>query len=51
MPFFTSVLINKWASIFTEEWKEYIELPGDRTEAGFVAFLVARERKKLKLST
>ena len=46
MPFFTSVLINKWASIFTEEWKEYIELPGDRTEAGFVAFLVAKGKKK-----
>jgi hypothetical protein len=24
MPFPTSVLINKWASIFAEEWKEYM---------------------------
>ncbi len=46
MPFFTSVLINKWASIFTEEWQEYLELKGNKTEAGFVSFLVAKGKKK-----
>jgi hypothetical protein len=48
MPFFTSVLINKWASIFAEEWKEYMELKGEKTEAGFVAFLVAKGKKKIE---
>jgi hypothetical protein len=46
MPFFTSVLINKWASIFTEEWKDYMEQKGDKSEAGFVSFLVSRGKKK-----
>jgi len=46
MPFFVSVLINKWASIFEEEWKEYIELADSKSEAGFVLYLVSRGRKK-----
>jgi hypothetical protein len=46
MPFFTSVLINKWASIFAEEWKDYIEQKGDKSEADFVSFLVGRGKKK-----
>jgi hypothetical protein len=46
MPFFTSVLINKWASIFAEEWKDYMEEKGDKSEAGFVSFLVSRGKKK-----
>jgi hypothetical protein len=46
MPFFTSVLINKWASIFAEEWKEYLEQKGEKSEAGFVAFLVSKGKKK-----
>jgi hypothetical protein len=48
MPFFISVLINKWASIFEEEWKEYIELGGNKSESGFVLYLVSRGRKKSK---
>lgn len=46
MPFFTSVLINKWASIFAEEWKDYMEQKGDKSEAGFVSSLVSRGKKK-----
>ncbi len=46
MPFFTSVLINKWASIFAEEWKDYMSQKGDKSEAGFVSFLVGRGKKK-----
>jgi hypothetical protein len=46
MPFFTSVLINKWASIFAEEWKDYMEQKGGKSEAGFVSFLVGRGKKR-----
>jgi len=46
MPFFTSILINKWASIFEEEWKEYMEQKGFKSEEGFVMFLVKKGRKK-----
>ena len=46
MPFFTSVLISKWASIFAEEWKDYMEQKGGKSEAGFVSFLVGRGKKK-----
>ncbi len=44
MPFFTSVLIGKWADLFKEEWSEYLETSGDKSEAGFVAFLVGKGR-------
>lgn len=47
MPFFTSVLINKWASIFAEEWKEYMSQKGSKSEYGFVAFLISKGKKKL----
>ncbi len=46
MPFFTSVLINKWADLFKEEWLEYMELQGGKSEYGFVSFLVERGRSK-----
>jgi hypothetical protein len=46
MPFFTSVLINKWASIFAEEWKEYMSQKGSKSESGFVAFLIGRGKKR-----
>ena len=46
MPFFTSILINKWASIFNEEWKDYMEKPGGKSEAGFVSFLSAGGKKR-----
>jgi len=46
MPFFTSVLINKWADLFKEEWQEYIETTGEKSEIGFVALLVERGKSK-----
>jgi len=46
MPFFTSVLINKWASIFAEEWKEYMASKGLKSESGFVSFLISKGKKK-----
>lgn len=51
MQFFTSVLINKWASIFTEEWKEYMDLKGAKSESGFVSFLVHKGKKKSEALT
>ncbi len=46
MPFFSSVLINKWADLFSEQWQEYMHLPGEKSEADFVSFLVRKGRKK-----
>ena len=46
MPFFTSVLINKWADLFKEEWQEYIGTVGEKSEAGFVSFLVEKGKSK-----
>ncbi|MBM3704948.1 MAG: hypothetical protein FJW66_00340 [Actinobacteria bacterium] len=46
MPFFTSVLISKWASIFSEEWQQYMDLAKDKSETGFVSFLSSRGKKK-----
>lgn len=46
MPFFTSVLINKWADLFKEEWQEYIETTGEKSEASFVTFLVEKGKSR-----
>ncbi len=46
MPFFTSVLIKKWSSIFYEEWNQYIEQPGNKSESDFVNFLISKGKKK-----
>ncbi len=46
MPFFTSILINKWASIFEEEWKEYMDQAGFKSEEDFITFLVKKGRKR-----
>ena len=46
MPFFTSVLINKWADLFKEEWQEYVETSGEKSEKGFVIFLVEKGKSK-----
>lgn len=51
MQFFTSVLINKWASIFAEEWKEYMDLKGAKSESGFVSFLAHKGKKKSEALT
>lgn len=52
MPFFTSTLIAKYSDIFAQEWEEYLERPGSKNEADFVAFLrvrgkTATESKKM----
>lgn len=39
MPFYTSILINKWADIFKEEWEEYNESIDNKSEKGFITFL------------
>lgn len=46
MPFFTSVLISKWADLFKEEWQEYLETTGEKSEAGFISFLVEKGKSK-----
>ena len=46
MPFFTSVLINKWADLFKEEWQEYMGTTGEKSEAGFVTFLVEKGKSR-----
>jgi hypothetical protein len=46
MAFFTSVLINKWADLFKEEWEEYIETQGEKSEDGFIVFLVEKGKSK-----
>ncbi len=42
MPFYTSILINKWADIFKEEWDEYNESNDNKSEKGFITFLTNR---------
>lgn len=42
MAFFTSTLVAKYADIFKQEWEDYLERPGIKTEGGFVLFLKAR---------
>ncbi len=46
MPFFTSVLINKWADLYKEEWQEYMGTRGEKSEAGFVTFLMEKGKSK-----
>ncbi len=46
MQFFTSVLISKWADLFKEEWGEYLETKGIKSEKGFVEFLERKGKKK-----
>jgi len=51
MPFFTSVLINKWADIYKEEWQDYLETSGQKSEADFVAFLIEKGKNKTQAIT
>lgn len=48
MNFFTSVLISKWADIFKDEWGEFIETKGAKSEKEFVNFLVGKGKKKVE---
>ena len=47
MQFFTSVLISKWADLFYEEWQEYLETKGEKSEKGFVKFLKNKGKSKI----
>jgi len=42
MAFFTSTLIAKYSDIFKQEWEDYLDRPGAKTERGFVDFLKHR---------
>jgi hypothetical protein len=44
MPFFTSTLIAKYSDIFKQEWEEYLERVGVKSEADFVNFLRSRSK-------
>lgn len=46
MPFYTSILINKWADIFREEWGEYCEGSAMKSEKGFMNFLITKGRSR-----
>ena len=46
MPFYTSILINKWADLFREEWNEYCESSENKSEKGFIDFLVSKGRSR-----
>ncbi|MHB1156962.1 MAG: HNH endonuclease [Phycisphaerales bacterium] len=47
MAFFTSTLIAKYSDIFKQEWEDYVEGPGSKTEEGFTTFLKARGKTTL----
>lgn len=40
MPFYTSTLLSKYSDLFKEDWDEYLERPGQKSEAGFIEFLI-----------
>ena len=40
MPFYTSTLISRYSALFKEDWEEYMERPGTKSEKGFVQFLI-----------
>lgn len=42
MPFYTSTLLEKYAGLATEDWAEFVVLPGSKTEVTFVEFLRAK---------
>ncbi len=46
MPFFSSVLINKWADLFSDQWEAYMHEKGPKSEAGFLSFLGKKGRKR-----
>lgn len=47
MSFYTHELMSKYADIFGEDWAEYMATSGQKSEAGFSAFL-AKAKKKTK---
>lgn len=39
MPFYTSTLMRKYSDVFGDDWQEYLDSPGDKSEKKFVQFL------------
>jgi len=57
MSFYSHELMQKYADIFGEDWNQYMETEGEKSEAGFVSFLVnikgktkAQSRKEFSLA-
>lgn len=46
MPFYTSTLIRKYSDIFRDDWEEYISQTGEKSEDGFVRYLVDFKNKR-----
>ena len=44
MGFYSSELMAKYADIFGEDWNDYTQVAGVKSEAGFVEYLVATKR-------
>jgi len=42
MPFYTSTLLEKYASMAAEDWQAFLETSGPKTELAFVDFMRAR---------
>ena len=40
MPFYTSKLISIYSDLFKDDWEDYLELAGQKSEAGFVEYLI-----------
>lgn len=45
MPFYSHELMRKYAAIFGEDWQEYMETEGEKSEQGFFSFLVHAKAK------
>ena len=45
MSFYSHELTDKYAAIFKEDWTEYMETEGEKSEQGFFDFLVHAKRK------
>lgn len=45
MSFYSHELMSKYADIFGEDWAEYMEADGQKSEAGFFSFLVKTKNK------
>jgi len=45
MSFYSHELMKKYADIFGEEWDQYMETEGEKSETGFFNFLINTKRK------
>lgn len=42
MPFYTSTLLEKYSSMASEDWEDFLMAPGAKTEAAFVDYMRAK---------